>query len=74
MTAAWNDLPADCQLWLAERAMQRAYAIVMQEAEALAGEIDRGDIEDPGGADALRLLVRLFRLAQLRSQAAAGRA
>ena len=74
MTDSWDELPQDCQLSLAEGAMQRACAILAQQAESLAEEIERGEIEDRGGADALRLLARLFHLAHLQSQAVAGRA
>ena len=72
MTDAWDDLPEDHQLWLAEYALRYASAILAQQAETLAVEIDRGEVEDRGGADALRLLARLVRLANLRNQEAAG--
>jgi hypothetical protein len=74
MAAAWDDLPKDCQLSMAEGALQHACAILAQQAESLAEEIERGEIEDRGGADALRLLARLVRLAHLQGQTVAGRA
>ncbi len=54
--------------------MQRACAILAQQAESLAGEINRGEIADSGGADALRMLAHWVRLARLGSQPASGHA
>ncbi len=72
MTAAWEDLPQDCQLALADGAMRRACAILAQQAESLAAEMERGEVENCGGPDALRLLARLVRLANLQNESAAG--
>lgn len=72
MSAAWRDLPKDCQVQLAEGAMRRACEILAQQAESLAEEIERGEVEDRGGAEALHLLARLIRLANLQNVAAAG--
>ena len=71
---AWDDLPTDCQLWLAEGAIERASTMLATKAESLAEDIERGEIEDRGGADALRLLARLVRLANLQNQVAEGHA
>lgn len=72
MICSWDDLPEACQLSLAEGAMRRASAILAQQAETLAGEIERGQVEDRGGPDALRLLARLVHLANLQNQDVAG--
>ncbi len=50
--------------------MQRACGLLAQQAESLAGEIERGEIDDRGGTDALRLLPRLVRVVNLPNQAA----
>jgi hypothetical protein len=74
VTPAWDQLSEDCQLLLAQEAMQRACEIVAARADALAEEFDRGDIADRGGADALRLLARLVRLARQRAEGVVGHA
>ena len=74
MISAWDQISEDCQLLLAQEAMQRACELVAARAEALAEEFDRGLIADRGGADALRLLARLVRLARERAEGIVGHA
>lgn len=68
VTSVTGDQPLkDCQASLAEGAMQQACAILATIAEGLAEEIERGEIADCGGAEALRVLARLVRLAHLQT-------
>ena len=62
MFCDWNSLPEDLQLVLSREAMGRAAAIVAEQAEQLAEEIDCGNLVDRGGADALRLLAAMVRV------------
>ena len=73
MSAAWQDMPRDWQLQLAQGARRHACAILAQQAESLAGEMERGEVEYHGGPEALRLLAHLVRLANPQSEPAAGR-
>jgi hypothetical protein len=68
MSPAWNEtdwdrLPASLQLHLADAAMRRAASSIAGQAESLAGEIEDGALPDRGGAEALRLLAAVLRLA-----------
>lgn len=74
MTEAWDDLPEDCRLWLAEGAMRQACVILATKAEGLAHDMECGEIANRGGPDALRLLARLVRVANMQYEPAAGRA
>ena len=62
MFCDWNSLPEYLQLTLSREAMGRAAAIVAEQAEQLAEEIDCGNLADRGGADALRLLAAMVRV------------
>ena len=59
----WDRLPDSLQLHLADAAMRRAASSIAGQAESLAGEIEDGALPDRGGAEALRLLAALLRLA-----------
>jgi hypothetical protein len=61
MRLDWDKLPEDLQLSVAREALTRAGAIVAEQAEGLAEEIELGNIADRGGADALRLLAAILR-------------
>ena len=61
MRLAWDELPDDLQVTLAREALTRAGAIIAVQAEALAEEIELGNIADRGGADALRLFAAILR-------------
>ena len=74
MRPAWNSLPEDDQLLLAHAALSRASALIAEQAETLAAEIETGRLTDRGGADALRLLVGILRLAGRETLPAAGHA
>ena len=54
--------------------MQRACEVLAGRAEALAEEFARGDIPDRGGAEALRLLASLVRLARCPAAGVVGHA
>jgi hypothetical protein len=62
MPRDWTLLTDDAQLYLAREALARAAALIADQAEFLAGEIEAGVLNDRGGADALRLLAALVRL------------
>ena len=74
MPSAWDRLSEECQVQVAEAAMQRANEILARQAEALADEIAQGDLADRGGAEALRLFASLIRRAQLHWGHVAGHA
>lgn len=59
----WDRLPDHLQLLLARQAMRRAAESIAGQAETLAGEIEAGSLADHGGAEALRLLAAVVRLA-----------
>ena len=59
----WDGLPDHLQLLLARQAMRRAAESIAGQAETLAGEIEAGSLADHGGAEALRLLAAVVRLA-----------
>ena len=63
MLPHWDLLSNDLQMVLAREAMRRASDTVAEQAETLAHEIDIGTLADRGGADALRLLAAVVRLA-----------
>ena len=63
MSPDWDSLPDLLQVVLAQEAMRRAAESIAGQAEALAGEIDAGALSDRGGAEALRLLAAIVRLA-----------
>lgn len=62
MVREWDILPNDLQLTLAQRALSRAAATLAVQAEVLAEEIDRGNLSDRGGAEALRLFAAVVRM------------
>lgn len=62
MFCDWNSLPEDLQLALSREAMGRAAAIIAEQAEELAEEIECGNLADRGGVDALRLLAAVVRV------------
>lgn len=59
----WDSLPDHLQLVVARHAMRRAAETIAGQAETLAGEIEAGSLTDHGGAEALRLLAAVVRLA-----------
>ncbi len=74
MRPSWNSLPEDDQLSLAHAALSRASTLIFEQAETLATEIETGMLSDRGGADALRLLVGILRMAGNEPLPAAGHA
>lgn len=58
----WTHLSDTLQLALSQEALRRASAIIAEQAELLAAEMEAGRLEDRGGADALRLLAAIIRL------------
>lgn len=56
----WNRLPEPHQLALADAALREAVVTLAEQANTLADAIEAGVLRDQGGADALRLLVRLM--------------
>jgi hypothetical protein len=61
MLSDWNILSEDLQLVLSRDALSVASAIIADQAETLAQEMETGTISDHGGANALRLLAALVR-------------
>ncbi len=61
MSHDWDRLPDDMQLILAQAALCKASDRIATQAEVLADEIECGNIADPGGPDALRLLAAVLR-------------
>jgi hypothetical protein len=57
----WNQLPDDLQLALSREALYRAAAIIAEQAEVLAEEMESGVPADRGGPDALRLFAAVIR-------------
>jgi hypothetical protein len=72
MLADWHALSHDTQVTLARSALHRAAEVIAAQAELLAEEIDAGALSDPGGADALRMLVAVVRGAASDPLAVAG--
>ena len=64
MLADWHLLSDDTQMTLAQAALHRAAETIANQADLLAEEIDRGTLNDPGGASALRILAAMVRSAQ----------
>lgn len=58
----WTHLSDTLQLALSQEALRRASAIIAEQAELLAAEMEAARLEDRGGADALRLLAAIIRL------------
>ncbi len=63
LVPAWNTLSEGQQLELAHHAMRTAIDTVSGQIDDLAQEIEAGILPDRGGAEALRLLASLLRLA-----------
>lgn len=59
--AAWQALPDDLQLTLAQEAMRRAADTLADHADLLAAEMESGTLLDQGGPDALRLFANVVR-------------
>lgn len=59
--SSWHELPASVQLALAQGAMQKAAALLAEQAELLAAEMDVGTLLDEGGPKALRLFAAVVR-------------
>ena len=59
--AAWNAIPDELQLTLAQEAMRRAAETLAEHAELLAAEMEGGALLDQGGPDALRLFAAVVR-------------
>ena len=70
----WNNLPDELQLTLAHEALNHAAAAIASQAEVLADEIERGNLADHGGADALRLFAAVVRVGGKDELVAAGHA
>ncbi|MGA9865772.1 MAG: hypothetical protein WBQ75_04950 [Acetobacteraceae bacterium] len=62
MPADWTHMSDELQLLVSREALGKASAIIAEQADLLAEEIDSGRLEDRGGADALRLLAAIVRL------------
>ncbi len=62
MPADWTHMSDELQLLVSREALCKASAIIAEQADLLAAEIDSGRLEDRGGADALRLLAAIVRL------------
>ncbi len=62
MSADWNLMSDDLQLVVSREALSKASAIIAEQADLLAREIEGGRLQDRGGADALRLLAAIVRL------------
>ena len=62
MLEDWNVLSDTLQLVLSREALRRAAEIIAGQAEVLAGEMEKGMLDDRGGPDALRLLAGVVRV------------
>ncbi len=62
MPAEWSALSDEMQIALSREALNHAVAIIAEQAELLAQEMEDGLLQDRGGADALRLLAAIVRL------------
>lgn len=58
----WTTLSDDAQVHLAREALTRASALIANQAEILAEEMELGHLADRGGPDALRLLAAIIRM------------
>jgi hypothetical protein len=74
MFADWNQMSEDLQIGLAREALSRAVAMIAEQAEALADEIERGSLTDRGGPNALRLFAAVVRIDGADELAPAGHA
>ena len=63
MLAAWNELSDDLQIALLREALCRAATTIAAQAEVLADEMERGDLANHGGPEALRLFAAVVRAA-----------
>ena len=63
MLTDWSMLSDEMQLALSREALRHAAETFANQAEVLAVEIDEGNLSDRGGADALRLLAAVVRVA-----------
>jgi hypothetical protein len=63
MLPTWDMLSDDLQLVLSREALRRASETIAEQADILADAIELGDLADRGGADALRLLAAVVRIA-----------
>jgi hypothetical protein len=59
---SWDSLSEPLQLTLGRGALRRAAETIALQAEALAGEMEVGGLDDRGGPDALRLLAAVVRV------------
>jgi hypothetical protein len=73
MLTDWNILSEELQLAIAAEAMRQAAAIIADQADTLAEEMDDGAVPDAGGPDALRLLAQIIRLNEATSFGTIGR-
>jgi len=64
MLADWNRLPEALQIALSREALHRAAALIAEQAEVLADEMECGGLADRGGPDALRLFAAVVREGQ----------
>lgn len=74
MVREWDCLPDAVQVALAREALARAIMMIAEQADALAQEIECGNLADRGGADALRLFAAVVRINGKDDFSAAGRA
>lgn len=70
----WDQLSEPVQLHLAQQALREASNNLAAYADALAGEMERGDMADRGGGDALRLFASLVRSLVIDDMVPAGHA
>lgn len=61
MLTDWHALSDELQLALAQQAMRHAAEAVAAQADALAGAMEGGALQDRGGPDALRRLAAVVR-------------
>ncbi|MDQ2801969.1 MAG: hypothetical protein M3Y41_04505 [Pseudomonadota bacterium] len=62
MLSDWSLLTEELQLALSQEAMRQASAVIAEQAEILADELECGRLADDGGPNALRLLATIIRL------------
>ena len=74
MLADWNQMSEPLQLAVSRAALCRAAQTIAVQAEALAGEMDNGGLQDRGGPEALRLLAALIRVTSTQAMPVSGNA
>ncbi len=74
MLPDWNMLSEPLQMALSHEAMRRAVAMIAEQAETLACEMEAGRLADRGGADGLRLFAAVIRVTTAEPLGAIGHA